>query len=80
MTFFSSTAILFALTFCHAASSVLSRYTLSIKLNHFPPFTPLSRAFSIVSVQIEASAHPHLIRLAHRALSSSVLHRHLFLA
>src|SRR5436853_1196968 len=31
-----------------------------IKLNHFPPFTPVSRAVNIRSVQIDGSTHCHL--------------------
>src|SRR3989338_9997494 len=44
-------------TFRHAASSVVGRVALSIKLNHLPPFTPLPSADNMRSVQTEASTH-----------------------
>jgi hypothetical protein len=40
----------------HATLSVLGANTLSIRLHHLPPLTPLTRADSIRSVQTEASA------------------------
>src|SRR5882757_4710998 len=48
---------LFRSTLCHAASRVDGRLTLSTKLNHLPPLTPLPSANTIRSVQIVASAH-----------------------
>src|SRR6266567_2044570 len=48
---------LFRSTLCHAASRVDGRLTLSTKLNHLPPLTPLPSADTIRSVQIVASAH-----------------------
>src|SRR5437588_6039930 len=61
----------FRLTARHPARSVSSAYTLSIRLYHRPPFTPLSRASSMRSVQTLGSVHPHrgatsLSRLADR--------------
>src|SRR5690606_10577928 len=47
-------------TCCQAIRSVSGAYTLSIKLNHLPPFTPFSRAANIRSLQIDASTHDHL--------------------
>src|SRR5205085_6775576 len=48
---------LFRSTLRHAASSVVGRWTLSTKLNHLPPLTPLPSADTMRSVQIDASAH-----------------------
>ena len=48
-------APLLAQTFLHAAASVAGAQTLSIKLYHLPPLTPLPSADSMRSVQIEAS-------------------------
>src|SRR6476620_2569804 len=42
-------------TFCQAAVSVCARMTLSIRLNHLPPLTPLASADNIRSVQTLAS-------------------------
>ena len=50
-------APLLARTFVQAAASVLGANTLSIKLNHLPPLTPLPSADSMRSVQIDASTH-----------------------
>ena len=47
----------FAFTFCQAALSVWARYTLSIRLNHFPPLTPFSSAANMRSFHTEASTH-----------------------
>src|SRR5574344_1573346 len=44
------------LTFAHASSSVPSADTLSIRLNHRFPFTPLSRAVSMRSDHTPGSA------------------------
>ena len=44
-------------TLCHAALSVSGRYTLSIRLNHFPPLTPLSSAANMRSFHTVASTH-----------------------
>ena len=52
-------APLFRATFRHAASSVVGRMTLSTRLNHLPPLTPLTSADTMRSVQIEASVHHH---------------------
>ena len=52
-------APLFRATLCHAISRVVGRMTLSTKLNHLPPLTPLTSADTMRSVQIEASAHCH---------------------
>src|SRR5262245_9808203 len=41
----------------HAALSVSARYTLSIRLNHFPPLTPFSSAANMRSLHTEASTH-----------------------
>src|SRR5882672_2516147 len=49
----------FRATFRHAASRVVGRMTLSIKLYHLPPLTPSTSADTIRSVQIDASAHHH---------------------
>jgi len=46
-------------TLCHAASSVCLRYTLSIRLNHFPPLTPFSSAANMRSLHTVASTHVH---------------------
>jgi hypothetical protein len=43
-------------TFSQASDSVRSDATLSIRLNHLPPFTPLARAISIFSLQMPRSA------------------------
>src|SRR5271163_4767052 len=50
-------APLFRATLRHAASRVVGRMSLSIKLNHLPPVTPLTSADTMRSVQIEASTH-----------------------
>src|SRR5262244_3833886 len=47
----------FALTLCHAALSVSARYTLSIRLNHLPPWTPFCSAANMRSFHTEASTH-----------------------
>src|SRR5688572_3406190 len=44
-------------TFRHAASRLAGRLALSTKLNHLPPWTPLTSADTMRSVQIEASIH-----------------------
>jgi len=44
-------------TLVQATRSVADAHTLSIRLYHLPPLTPLTSADSIRSVQIEASAH-----------------------
>src|SRR4051794_17194432 len=49
----------FRLTRFHAALSVSVSYTLSISEYHLPPFTPLSRASSMRSVQTLGSVHSH---------------------
>src|SRR5215469_4393130 len=49
-------------TFCHAAARVVGRTTLSIRLYHLPPLTPLPSADTMRSVQIDASVHHHLPR------------------
>src|SRR3954447_3039321 len=49
----------FRLTRFHAAASVSWAYTLSISEYHLPPFTPLSRASSMRSVQTLGSVHSH---------------------
>src|SRR5215471_8168936 len=41
----------------HAALSVSARYTLSIRLNHLPPWTPFSSAANMRSFHTEASTH-----------------------
>src|SRR5438552_18995359 len=51
-------------TFGHALSRVVGRMTLSIRLYHLPPLTPLPSADTMRSVQIEASAHHHSRRRA----------------
>src|SRR5271165_3705056 len=56
-------APLLARTLVQAAASVLGANTLSIKLNHLPPLTPLPSADTMRSVQIEASAH-HSVRVS----------------
>src|SRR4030043_1554719 len=56
-------APLLALTFSHAAFRFLPEYTLSIKANHLPPFTPSSSAVNMRSVHTEGSTHFHLSRL-----------------
>src|SRR3970282_113174 len=48
-----------SLTLCHAALSVSFRYTLSIRLNHFPPLTPFSSAANMRSLHTVASTHLH---------------------
>src|SRR5262249_49932519 len=50
----------FAFTFCHAALSVSARYTLSIRLNHFPPLAPFCSAANMRSFHTEASTHDQL--------------------
>src|SRR5882724_164684 len=57
-------APLFRATFRHAASRVVGRMTLSTRLNHLPPLTPLTSADTMRSVQIDASAHHHSRRRA----------------
>src|SRR2546422_376223 len=57
-------APLFRATFRHAASRLVGRMTLSTRLNHLPPLTPLTSADTMRSVQIEASAHHHSRRRA----------------
>ena len=52
-------APLFAATYFQAAFNVQGLYTLSIRLYHFPPFTPLPRAANIRSVHTDASTHSH---------------------
>ena len=47
----------FRATHRHAAPRVEGRSTLSIRLNHLPPLTPLTSADTMRSVQTEASAH-----------------------
>src|SRR5690606_15412054 len=49
----------FVSTCCQAPRSVLGRYTLSIRLNHLPPRTPLASAANMRSVQTERSTHAH---------------------
>src|SRR5690606_23579585 len=46
-----------ALTSCQALASVSGRRTLSIKLNHLLPLTPLPSAANIRAVQITRSTH-----------------------
>jgi len=50
---------LFDLTLRQAASRFPRAYTLSIRLNQTPPFTPLSRAASMRFVQTHRSTHTH---------------------
>src|SRR6201984_2029212 len=50
-------APLFRATLHHAASRVAGRMTLSTRLNHLPPLTPLTSADTMRSVQIDASTH-----------------------
>src|ERR1019366_7724757 len=50
-------------TSSHAALRLSSRYTLSIKLCHSPPFTPCSRASSMRSVHTEGSTQLHRARI-----------------
>src|SRR4029453_4253601 len=47
----------FFATRVHPSSKVSRRDTLSIRLCHFPPLTPLCRAANMASVQIEAGAN-----------------------
>src|SRR3954470_3495954 len=42
----------------HACSRVVGRITLSIRLNHLPPLTPLPSADTMASVQTDASTQP----------------------
>src|ERR671922_701857 len=49
-------APLFARTLVQASASVLGANTLSIRLNHLPPLTPLASADSMRSVHTPASA------------------------
>src|SRR5215469_10959562 len=65
-------APLFRSTFRHAASRVVGRPTLSIRLNHLPPLTPLPSADTMRSVQIEASAH-HSARVSPPVTSAPCL-------
>jgi len=46
-------------TFHNAASRVVGRTTLSIRLYHLPPLTPLPSADTMRSVQTDASVHHH---------------------
>src|SRR5579864_607897 len=57
-------APLFRATLRHAASRVVGRMSLSIRLNHLSPLTPLTSADTMRSVQIEASAHHHCLARA----------------
>src|SRR5262249_7629135 len=50
-----------------------SAYTLSIKLYHLPPLTPLSRALSIRSVHTVGSTHLHLSRVSPACLASGTI-------
>ena len=50
---------LLAATRFQAAAKVRGAVTLSIRLYHVPPVTPLSRAANIRSVQIDASTQAH---------------------
>src|SRR5262249_28308592 len=52
-------APLLAATRCQAAAKVRGAVTLSIRLYHFPPVTPLSRAANIRLVQIDTSTQAH---------------------
>src|SRR5438105_3501628 len=52
-------APLLAATRFQATSKVRGAATLSIRLYHRPPWTPLSRAVNIRSVQIDASTQVH---------------------
>src|SRR5438552_5459256 len=49
-------------TFGHAVARVVGRATLSIRLYHLPPSTPLPSADTMRSVQIDASVHHHASR------------------
>src|SRR5260370_13797891 len=51
-------------TLRHAAARVVGRMTLSIRLYHLPPLTPLPSADTMRSVQIDASAHHHWRRVS----------------
>src|SRR3954447_4151759 len=50
-------------TCAHPSSNVSRRDTLSIKLCHLPPLTPLCRAANIASVQIGAGANFRFMEL-----------------
>src|SRR4030042_404573 len=50
---------LFLFTVAQAAYRVPGLKTLSIRLNHTPPFTPFMRASSMRSVQIDCSTQSH---------------------
>ena len=52
----------FAFTRVKARRRLGSAYTLSISLNHLPPFNPASRAVSIRSVQTAGSTHSQRAR------------------
>ena len=56
-------APLLACTLCQDTFSVVGAITLSIRLYHLPPLTPLSSADSMRGVQIEASTHDRSRRL-----------------
>src|SRR5437868_14588414 len=56
-------APLFLLTSSHALSRVPLRHTLSHKLNHFPPLTPLTRAANMRSVHTTVSTLPLIKRV-----------------
>src|SRR5262245_33092651 len=69
-------APLFARTLVHATASVLGANTLSIRLYHLPPSTPLPSADSMRSVHTDASTHdqlPPVVEVSVPCLASSAL-------